>query len=216
MEIDHFGNNEKIDDFIRRRELTKYVDAAGVVEPYDSMHTIDSMYEESMAKTKSVREDPEIRQKMKKFASDGAKPKDFSSLNADQRVIAKRMKARYELLNSGTPEASSRNQKSEMTKEVRRIGEKYNIKVDIENSDIPDSLHISSFATQESSFLNMQKFGSIRRVLNATKKPIPVKADMQEKLDKLLMTKSTKQNDRLLQSFVQERQQKMEKVDRQN
>ena len=109
MEIDHFGNNEKIDDFIRRRELTKYVDAAGIVEPYDSMHTIDSMYEESMAKTKSVREDPEIRQKMKKFASDGAKPKDFSSLNADQKVIAKRMKARYELLNSGTPEASSRN-----------------------------------------------------------------------------------------------------------
>ena len=44
MQVDQFGNNEKIDDFIRRRELTKYVDAAGVVEPYESMQTIDSMY----------------------------------------------------------------------------------------------------------------------------------------------------------------------------
>ena len=58
IEIDHFGNNEKIDDFIRRRELTKYVDAVGVVEPYESMQTIDQMYDEGMERTRSVREDP--------------------------------------------------------------------------------------------------------------------------------------------------------------
>ena len=48
------------------------------------------------------------------------------------------MKARYELLNSGTPVSTSRKNKDAMTKEVKRIGEKYNIKVNIENSDIPD------------------------------------------------------------------------------
>ena len=83
MQVDQFGNNEKIDDFIRRRELTKYVDAAGVVEPYESMQTIDSMYQDKMDMTKSIRNDPEIRQKIKKFAGDGKKPKDYSSLHAE-------------------------------------------------------------------------------------------------------------------------------------
>ena len=63
--------------------MTKFVDAAGVVEPYESMQTIDSMYEDSMGMTKTIRNDPVIRQKIKKFAEDGKKPKDYSSLHAE-------------------------------------------------------------------------------------------------------------------------------------
>ena len=113
-------------------------------------------------------------------------------------MIAKRMKARYELLNSGTPVSNNRRQKDAIKREIKQIGQKYGIKTEMEFEEIPDSLHISSFASQESSFLSMCKYGSMRRVLNATKKPKPVKIDPQQKLEKLLNTKSTKNNQRLL------------------
>ena len=41
------------------------------------------MYEDSMGVTRTIRNDPEIRQKIKKFAGDGKKPKDYSSLHAE-------------------------------------------------------------------------------------------------------------------------------------
>ena len=41
------------------------------------------MYEDSMGMTRTIRNDPVIRQKIKKFAEDGKKPKDYSSLHAE-------------------------------------------------------------------------------------------------------------------------------------
>ena len=44
----------------------------------------------------------------------------------------------------------------------------------------------------------MCKYGSMRRVLNVTKKPKPIKIDPKVKLEKYLDTKSSKNNERLL------------------
>ena len=56
------------------------------------------------------------------------------------------MKARYELLGSGTPSTNLRKIEEEIKKELDDIAYNYNVK--LESDHVPDYLHISSFASQ--------------------------------------------------------------------
>ena len=77
------------------------------------------------------------------------------------------MKARYELLGSGTPETNHRNIEKETKKELKRIAKNYDVTLEPDTEGVTDYLHIQSFATQNNSFVNFQKLGSVRRVLNS-------------------------------------------------
>ena len=64
------------------------------------------------------------------------------------------MKARYELLGSGTPTTNKREVEAEKQRELKRIAKEYNVTLEEETDEIPDYLHIHSFASQTGSFVN--------------------------------------------------------------
>ena len=78
------------------------------------------------------------------------------------------MRVRHELLGSGTPQTNQRRIEAEIKKELDDIKKNYHVKLK-SNQETPDSMHIQSFAARNGSFIDFQKYGSIRRVLNAQK-----------------------------------------------
>ena len=106
--INQWEKDARVDDAIRRREMTTHIEAAFASEPFESMQTVDNLFQDNLNQTADVKADRAIKARVKAFVKAGEIPRGFTSICAEQKVTDARMAERQELLGSGTPETNHR------------------------------------------------------------------------------------------------------------